>query len=95
MHQESHHTGKAPSRTWIVGCFSAALVGLVAAAFEAPFHQTSAIELGVVSGICLILALIGWSSATPRTLKTASFDSEASSRHVAERSLQSVGAAAE
>lgn len=55
--------GKPSSRTWTLGCFAAALVGLISAAIEVPFHRTSAVELAVVSGVCLVLATAGrWSS---------------------------------
>lgn len=61
-HETRSH--KESSRTWILGCFAAALVGLFAALIEVPFHQMSAMELAVVSGVCFVLGLTGWLSVT-------------------------------
>lgn len=77
MQKSSSSSSKSTSRTWITGCFASALVGLGTALCEAPFHQTSAVELGVVSGICFLLALVGWFLTTSQSA-ISSYESESS-----------------
>src|SRR5262245_45030227 len=84
MHHNAPPHGRSSSRTWIQGCYAAALVGLASALLELPFHQTSAAELGVVTGLCLTFGVLGSWSATPRSA-TETFSTDAA-EHVPEAS---------